>query len=96
MHVQQKGILFMGDGPSFFSKKRRFPKISTFWFSELEDARDTRCSGRQSSKDKVSMQKSEIHTLHTECNPYRTQNPNEVRATTAEPQLPLLKFGPKN
>jgi hypothetical protein len=41
MHVQQKGILFMGDDPSFFSKKRRFQKISTFWFSELEDAEDT-------------------------------------------------------
>jgi hypothetical protein len=33
-------LLFMGDGPSFLSKKRHFKNFTTFWFSELEDAGD--------------------------------------------------------
>jgi hypothetical protein len=38
---QQKVTLFMGDGPSFFLKKRHLKKIISFWFSEQGDARNT-------------------------------------------------------
>jgi hypothetical protein len=36
----KKVALFTGDGPSFF-KKRELKNSVTFWFSELEDSRNT-------------------------------------------------------
>jgi hypothetical protein len=45
--------LFMGDGPSFFSKNRRFEKWTIVWFS------DTGVHGTcvdKSSKDKLAME----------------------------------------
>jgi hypothetical protein len=45
-HVQQKVTLFMRDESILFFKKRRLEKLASFWFSELEDVRNTWCLRR--------------------------------------------------
>jgi hypothetical protein len=74
----KKVTLFMGEHPSFFRKKQRLKIFATFWFSELDDARNTWYLGRQSSKSKIVKSKSKIHILYTELNPLCTQNPSQV------------------
>jgi hypothetical protein len=49
--------------PCFFLKKRCLQHLATFWFSELEDARDTWCLRRQRLKGKVVKSKSDIRSF---------------------------------
>jgi hypothetical protein len=83
----------MGDGPSFFFfKNSSFEKLATFWFSELQDARNTWCLCKYSSKSQVVKSKSDIclfiHLAQSDC----TQNPIQVRAIAVKSILLRLSL----